>query len=116
MELCVPFILKGGCDVVFVMPNTQVFQPISLSNHTSISGILQPPITQVSQAIAYHEELSRLAPDVNFLMSLFLHPTIDKDVIAEAAQSIHGASGAQSPRQTSAKSLAGQIISSWGAS
>ena len=69
MELCVPQIKRGGCDTVFVMPN------------------LQPPITQVSQAIAYHKELSRLAPDVKFLMSLYLHPTVTADVIAEAAES-----------------------------
>ncbi|KAI4128824.1 MAG: hypothetical protein LQ338_002524 [Usnochroma carphineum] len=69
MELVTPFIKKGGCDTVFVMPN------------------LQPPITQVSQAISYHEELSRLAPDVKFLMSLYLHPSINADVIAEAARS-----------------------------
>ncbi|KAL8901682.1 MAG: hypothetical protein Q9207_005083 [Kuettlingeria erythrocarpa] len=53
---------------------------------------LQPPITQVSQATSYHEQLSRLAPDVNFLMSLYLHPSVNAEVIAEAARSkiIHG--------------------------
>lgn len=69
MELVTPFIRKGGCDTVFVMPN------------------LQPPITQVSQAISYHEQLCQLAPDVNFLMSLYLHPSINAEVIAEAARS-----------------------------
>ena len=58
---------------------------------------LQPPITQVSQAITYHKELSRIAPEVNFLMSLFLHPSFLSDadtIISEAAQSkiIYGAS------------------------
>ena len=58
---------------------------------------LQPPITQVSQAIAYHKELSRIAPEVKFLMSLFLHPSFLDDantIISEAAQSkiIYGAS------------------------
>ncbi|KAL8834081.1 MAG: hypothetical protein Q9170_003937 [Blastenia crenularia] len=48
---------------------------------------LQPPITQVSQAISYHRRLSRIAPDVKFLMSLYLHPTVDANVIAEAAES-----------------------------
>ena len=68
MELCTPFIKDGGCDAVLVMPN------------------LQPPITQVSQAVSYHEALSRLAPEVRFLMTLFLHPSLDATVIAEAAQ------------------------------
>ena len=58
---------------------------------------LQPPITQVSQAIAYHKELSRIAPEVKFLMSLFLHPSFLNDadaIVAEAARSkiIYGAS------------------------
>ena len=58
---------------------------------------LQPPITQVSQAIAYHKELSRIAPEVKFMMSLFLHPSFLNDadaVVAEAARSkiIYGAS------------------------
>ena len=58
---------------------------------------LQPPITQVSQAVAYHNALSRIAPGVKFLMSLFLHPTFLNNVdaiIAEAARSkiIYGAS------------------------
>lgn len=83
MELVTPLIKKGGCDTVFVMPN------------------LQPPITQVSQAISYHEQLSRLAPDVRFLMSLYLHPSVTVDVIAEAARSkiIYGVS----PRFTTAE-------------
>ena len=58
---------------------------------------LQPPITQVSQAVAYHKELSRIAPEIKFLMSLFLHPSFLNNadaIIAEAARSkiIYGAS------------------------
>ncbi|KAL8647556.1 MAG: hypothetical protein Q9226_006385 [Calogaya cf. arnoldii] len=69
MEFVTPYIEKGGCDTALVMPN------------------LQPPITQVSQVIAYHEALSRIAPKVKFLMTLYLHPTVTPDVIAEAAMS-----------------------------
>jgi dihydroorotase len=68
MELCTPLVKNGGCDIVYVMPN------------------LQPPITQVSDAISYHERLSRLAPGVTFLMSLFLHPGLNAATITEAAQ------------------------------
>lgn len=68
MELCTPLIKDGGCDAVLVMPN------------------LQPPITQISQAVSYHMALSRLAPGVQFLMTLFLHPSLDAKMIAEAAQ------------------------------
>ncbi|KAL9032651.1 MAG: hypothetical protein Q9180_006380 [Flavoplaca navasiana] len=69
MHLVTPYIEKGGCDTALVMPN------------------LQPPITQVSQALAYHEALSRIAPGVKFLMTLYLHPTVTPDVIAAAGQS-----------------------------
>lgn len=69
MQLCAPLIRDGGCDTVFVMPN------------------LQPPITQVSHAVAVHKELSRIAPGVRYLMSLFLHPSfLNTDIIAEAAR------------------------------
>ncbi|KAI9838873.1 MAG: hypothetical protein M1819_004080 [Sarea resinae] len=68
MELITPLIRSGGCDTVYVMPN------------------LQPPITRVADALAYHEKLTRLAPGVTFLMSLFLHPGLNAEVIAEAAR------------------------------
>ena len=69
MTFVTPYIEKGGCDTVFVMPN------------------LQPPITQVAQAVSYHQKLSEIAPKVKFLMSLFLHRSLNADVIAEAARS-----------------------------
>ncbi len=74
MELCAPLIRDGGCDTVYVMPN------------------LQPPITQVSDAVSYHDKLTRLAPGVTFLMSLFLHPGLNAAIIAEAARTkvVHG--------------------------
>lgn len=75
-ELVAPMIRSGGADVVYVMPN------------------LQPPITQIFQAHRYHEILTRLAPGVRFLMSLFLHPSMTPETIAEAARSeiIYGVS------------------------
>ena len=69
MHLVTPYIEKGGCDTALVMPN------------------LQPPITQISQALAYYQALSQIAPGVKFLMTLYLHPTVTPDVIAAAAQS-----------------------------
>ncbi|KAL6716716.1 dihydroorotase [Lecanora helva] len=68
MELVTPQIQKGGCDTVYVMPN------------------LQPPITTVAQALDYHGKLAKLAPDVTFLMSLFLHPSLTPEAIREAAE------------------------------
>lgn len=75
-ELVAPMIRSGGADVVYVMPN------------------LQPPITQIIQAHRYHETLTRLAPGVSFLMSLFLHPGTTPETVAEATRSeiIYGVS------------------------
>ncbi|KAJ9142353.1 Dihydroorotase [Pleurostoma richardsiae] len=67
MELVVPEIRKGGVDTVFVMPN------------------LQPPITTVAQALEYKSRLQSLDPKVQYLMSLYLHPSVTPEVIAEAA-------------------------------
>ncbi|KAI0850398.1 Dihydroorotase [Daldinia vernicosa] len=67
MELMVPTVRQGGVDTVFVMPN------------------LIPPLTTVEQVLEYRSKLQAIAPDVNFLMSLFLHPSVTPDVIAQAA-------------------------------
>ncbi|KAI0553387.1 dihydroorotase [Xylaria curta] len=68
MNLVVPYILRGGVDTVFVMPN------------------LQPPITSVAAALEYKSRLQAIEPQVNYLMSLYLHPSVTPDVIAEAAK------------------------------
>lgn len=67
MELVTP-LKSGGCDTIFVMPN------------------LEKPIVSVTQALEYHEKLSRLAPNVRFLMSLYLHPDVTTDQIELAAK------------------------------
>ncbi|KAI0206533.1 dihydroorotase [Astrocystis sublimbata] len=68
MNLVVPYIRRGGVDTVFVMPN------------------LQPPVTSVAAALEYKSQLQALEPEVNYLMSLYLHPSITPEVIAEAAK------------------------------
>ncbi|KAI1157853.1 Dihydroorotase [Nemania serpens] len=68
MNLVVPYIRRGGVDTVFVMPN------------------LQPPITSVAAALEYKSRLQAIDPRVNYLMSLYLHPSVTPDVIAEAAK------------------------------
>ncbi|KAI6601115.1 hypothetical protein MCOR12_004423 [Pyricularia oryzae] len=67
MDLVVPSIRKGGVDTVFVMPN------------------LQPPVTTVTQALEYKSKLQALDPEVTYLMSLYLHPSVNPAVITEAA-------------------------------
>lgn len=68
MELVTPLIQSGGCDTILVMPN------------------LSKPIVSVSEALAYHEQLSRLAPNVTFLMTLYLHPDVTPEQIEQAAR------------------------------
>lgn len=66
MEAVTPTIRKGGVDTVFVMPN------------------LVPPIITVAHCLSYQEKLQSLAPNVTFLMSLYLHPSITPDTVREA--------------------------------
>ncbi|KAI7219451.1 Translation factor GUF1 [Hortaea werneckii] len=68
MELVTPMIRRGGVNTVFVMPN------------------LVPPITTVAHCLAYKKQLQELAPDVTFLMSLYLHPHISPATVKEAKQ------------------------------
>ncbi|KAI9764288.1 MAG: hypothetical protein M1840_008579 [Geoglossum simile] len=58
MELVVPQIRQGGVDTVFVMPN------------------LEPPITTVAQALEYRSHLQSIEPNVQYLMSLYLHISV----------------------------------------
>ncbi|RKP37917.1 dihydroorotase [Dimargaris cristalligena] len=88
MEMVTPKIVQGGISTVFVMPN------------------LQPPITSVQQALAYQEKLETLAPEVTFLMSLYLCPELTPDEIRLAAQA--GIVGVKSyPRGVTTNSEAG---------
>ncbi|KPI44643.1 Dihydroorotase [Cyphellophora attinorum] len=74
METVTPTITSGGVDTVYVMPN------------------LIPPITTPAQAVEYKSRLQALAPDVTFLMSLYLHPSITPSIVreAKATGAIHG--------------------------
>lgn len=66
MDAVTPTIRQGGVDTVFVMPN------------------LVPPVTTVEHCLDYKQRLQKLAPDVDFLMSLYLHPSITPDTIRQA--------------------------------
>ncbi|KAJ1981217.1 dihydroorotase [Dimargaris xerosporica] len=68
MEGVTPTIRSGGVDTVFVMPN------------------LIPPIKTTDQALAYKAQLLEQAPDVTFLMSLYLSPELTPEEIHKAAK------------------------------
>ncbi|KAJ4375314.1 dihydroorotase [Neocucurbitaria cava] len=65
-QLVTPTIRKGGVNQVYVMPN------------------LVPPITTVQQCLKYRDRLRAIEPDVDYLMSLYLHESITPEVIREA--------------------------------
>ena len=43
-----------------------------------------PPLTKVKDVLDYKNRLEKLAPGVNFLMSLYLHTDITPETIIEA--------------------------------
>ncbi|KAK4104546.1 Dihydroorotase [Parathielavia hyrcaniae] len=66
-SLVTPTIRKAGIDTVFVMPN-----------------LAPRPVVSVVDALAYKHALQQLDPDVNYLMSLYLHESITPDEIRAA--------------------------------
>jgi dihydroorotase len=90
MQSVVSTIRLGGVNTVFVMPN------------------LVPPITTVARAIEYKSQLQALEPNVEFLMSLYLHPDITPEIIIEAKKA--GISGVKSyPAGVTTNSAAGVV-------
>lgn len=55
-----------------------------MSNTDQSQPNLQPPITTVDQALSYRKRLQALAPDVTFLMSLYMHESISPATVVEA--------------------------------
>lgn len=75
METVVPAIRRGGVNTVYVMPN------------------LVPPLTSVTDALAYRDRLQKQdqTGKINFLMTLYLHENITPDHVRLAkAQGIVG--------------------------
>lgn len=68
METVIPTIRAGGVNTVYVMPN------------------LNPPITSVSDAIAYKTKLQKQDPSINYLMTLYLHDRITPAMVYEAKE------------------------------
>ncbi|KAJ3084168.1 dihydroorotase [Rhizoclosmatium globosum] len=66
MRAVTPTLNKAGIGAVFVMPN------------------LKPPISTADQAVAYRSQLQALAPNVTFLMSLYLNPALTPAEIRKA--------------------------------
>ncbi|KAH8719465.1 hypothetical protein GQ44DRAFT_712113 [Phaeosphaeriaceae sp. PMI808] len=65
-QLVTPTIRNGGVNQVYVMPN------------------LVPPVTTVQQCLEYRDRLQAIDPNVDYIMSLYLHESITPEVIREA--------------------------------
>lgn len=64
-ELVTPHVALGGIKTAYVMPN------------------LLPPITSTEQALSYKQDLQKLAPNTEFLMTLYLHENMLEEVDVE---------------------------------
>ncbi|TPX62075.1 dihydroorotase [Powellomyces hirtus] len=88
MRAVTPLLNGSGVATAYVMPN------------------LKPPVTSTEQALAYKAELQQLAPEVNFLMTLYLSPELTPDEIRKAAKA--GIAGVKSyPRGVTTNSDSG---------
>lgn len=68
MRLVVPHVRLGGVGRVLVMPNTV------------------PPIATIKAALEYHDQLVKLEPNTQYLMTLYLTKEMSKEEIKKAAQ------------------------------
>ncbi|KAJ5676534.1 dihydroorotase [Penicillium maclennaniae] len=90
MDLVTPTIRQGGVNTVFVMPN------------------LVPPLTTVDRALDYQKRLQAIEPNVNYLMSLYLHESITPETIIDAKK--RGITGVKSyPAGVTTNSSSGVI-------
>ncbi|KAJ8086303.1 dihydroorotase [Marasmius tenuissimus] len=67
-ELVTPHVRQGGFQLAYIMPN------------------LKPPITTTEQALAYKESLRKIDPNVEYLMTLYLSPSLTPEEIRKAAK------------------------------
>ncbi|KAF2734696.1 Dihydroorotase [Polyplosphaeria fusca] len=75
-KLVTPTVRAGGVNQVYVMPN------------------LVPPVSTVKQCLEYRDRLRGIDPNVDYLMSLYLHETTTPEVIREAKEA--GVTGVKS--------------------
>jgi dihydroorotase len=88
MQAVTPLVRAGGVGRCVVMPNTT------------------PPIATAEDALRYRSRLEAIAPDVEFLMTLYLLPTLTKDAVTDAAA--HGLFGVKCyPRGVTTNSESG---------
>jgi dihydroorotase len=57
---------------------------LAISTDASFQPNLVPPVTTVQQCLEYRDRLRAIEPNVDYLMSLYLHESITPEVIREA--------------------------------
>ncbi|KAJ2073894.1 dihydroorotase, partial [Coemansia sp. S155-1] len=67
MDTVVPMVEQGGVRTVLAMPN------------------LTPPLTTTQMAVDYGTALQKLAPNVHFILTLYLSPDLTPEEVAKAA-------------------------------
>lgn len=87
-QLITPHVSLGGMHLAYVMPN------------------LIPPLTKVDQVMEYRRSLQALAPQTNFLFTLYLSQQLTPDEIRKAKK--NGVKGVKSyPRGVTTNSEGG---------
>ena len=106
MKLVTPHVKQGGMSLAYVMVTAL---PLLLQvPHADADGQpnLSPPITTVETAVAYRAQLEAIEPSVQFMMTLFLSPSLTPEEIIKAKQA--GIAGVKSyPRGVTTGSESG---------
>ncbi|KAJ2497897.1 dihydroorotase [Coemansia sp. RSA 1972] len=68
MDTVTPMVEQGGVRTVLAMPN------------------LTPPLTKTHMAVEYGQQLQKLAPNVHFILTLYLNPDLTPEEIKKAAE------------------------------
>lgn len=106
MKLVTPHVKQGGMSLAYVMVQLFPSQYKCCTLMTYGQPNLSPPITTVDMAIAYRAQLEAIEPSVQFMMTLFLSPSLTPDEIIKAKQA--GIAGVKSyPRGVTTGSESG---------
>ena len=80
-------IRQGGVNTVYVCVlcplSTEKLHPRRWPTNQVMPNLV-PPITTVKHALSHRAKLQKIEPNVTFLMSLYLHPSITPETIREA--------------------------------
>lgn len=87
MGAVVPTIRQGEAGMVYVMVSyvsKQKQSSVIIIYDRCVVKLLVPSVTTIDRVLDYQKRLHALGPQVTFLMSLYLHPSITPQTIVEA--------------------------------